>query len=163
MFTIEQKVDLIMRYIASSDDDHREELRKAVVEALHPESTPAHPVLDVESLIDDILREIGIPASLKGYDYIVCAIKLILSDRTYLDEITKWLYPDVAKAFGVTAPRVERAIRHAVTVAFERSDADTIERVFGNTVSMHSGKVTNSEFLATLYKYVSRKMREAQQ
>jgi two-component system response regulator (stage 0 sporulation protein A) len=162
MFTIEQKVDLIMRYIASTDKDQSEELRKAVVEALKTEGDiGAAP--DVEFIIDDILREIGMPASLKGYDYIVCAIKLILSDRVYLDEITKWLYPDVAKAFGVTAPRVERAIRHAVTVAFERSDADTIERVFGNTVSMHSGKVTNSEFLATMYKYVSRKMREAQQ
>lgn len=162
MFTIEQKVDLIMRYIASTDKDQSEELRKAVVEALKTEGDIGV-APDVEFIIDDILREVGIPASLKGYGYIVCAIKLILSDRVYLDEITKWLYPDVAKAFGVTAPRVERAIRHAVTVAFERSDADTIERVFGNTVSMHSGKVTNSEFLATMYKYVSRKMREAQQ
>lgn len=166
MFTIEQKVDLIMRYIASSDDDHREELRRAVVEALNPDGVTTPDALvsidsRVEDYIDDILGEIGVAPNLLGYDYSAYAIKLILKDRVYLEQITIRLYPEVAAKFNTTSNRVERAIRHAVTTVFDRTGADELDRIFGNTVDVNKGKLTNSEFLAFVSKKVTRKLRQS--
>lgn len=104
--------------------------------------------LDAELRVTALLREFGIPANVKGYDYVRQAIMLCLKDRSMVDKITKALYPGVAQMFDTTAPRVERAIRHAIELAWERGNLNLINNIFGYTVSNSKGKPTNSEFIA---------------
>lgn len=98
----------------------------------------------------EILKDVGVPASIKGYEYLKSAINCVLNDRTYLEQITKRLYPDIAAMHGTTASRVERAIRHAVEVAFTNMDPDQITHYFGRCCRYDKGKATNSEFIAIL-------------
>lgn len=100
--------------------------------------------------IVEVLLDIGIPASLKGYNCLKAAIGLVLSDDAYIQSITKRLYPTVAEECNTTASRVERAIRHAIEVAFSNMDPDQIERYFGRCYNYYRGKVTNGEFVAIL-------------
>lgn len=105
--------------------------------------------------IATLLKKVGISPALLGYKYTREAIKLVLEDDTVLEDITKRLYPDIAKKFNSTASRVERAIRHGIERAFDNIPADIITAVFGNTVAYHKGKVTNSEFIATLAELIT--------
>lgn len=102
----------------------------------------------VEAEIASILHEIGIPSHIKGYQYLREAIILTLEDRHAIDMVTKVLYPQIAKRHASTACGVERAIRHAIEIGWERGDLDTLHRFFGYTVSSTRGKPTNSEFIA---------------
>lgn len=97
-----------------------------------------------------ILHEIGIPAHIKGYQYLRDAIILSVNDMEMLNSITKILYPTIAKKYQTTSSRVERAIRHAIEVAWSRGKMDTIDALFGYTVSTGKGKPTNSEFIALI-------------
>lgn len=105
---------------------------------------------DIESQITRIIQEIGIPAHIKGYLYLREAIGLVIEDMDFLGAITKELYPQVAIRFNTTPSRVERAIRHAIEVAWTRGKIDTINQLFGYTVSNNKGKPTNSEFIALI-------------
>ncbi len=105
---------------------------------------------DLEIDITNILLEIGIPAHIKGYQYIREGIMMAFYDRNMLHYITKFLYPSIAKKYHTTSSSVERTIRHAIEVAWRRGDIDTLEEVFGNTISAGKGKPTNSEFMALL-------------
>ena len=105
---------------------------------------------DIESLVTSIIHEIGVPAHIKGYQYLREAIIIAVNDMDVINAITKVLYPQVAKAFQTTPSRVERAIRHAIEVAWDRGDLDTLQRFFGYTVSNTKGKPTNSEFIALI-------------
>lgn len=105
---------------------------------------------DLERDVTNILLEIGIPAHIKGYQYIREGIIMAFYDRNMLHYITKFLYPSIAKKYKTTSSSVERTIRHAIEVAWRRGDLDTLEEVFGNTVSAGKGKPTNSEFMALL-------------
>lgn len=105
---------------------------------------------DIEVVISDIMRQIGVPAHIKGYQYLRTAITLCLEDREMLESITKLLYPTVAKAYGTTSSRVERAIRHAIEVAWDRGDVDVLNSYFGYTIQSNKGKPTNSEFIAMI-------------
>lgn len=105
---------------------------------------------DLEIDITNILLEIGIPAHIKGYQYIREGIMMAFYDRNMLHYITKFLYPGIAKKYHTTASSVERTIRHAIEVAWHRGDLDILEEVFGNTISAGKGKPTNSEFMALL-------------
>ncbi|MCC8042624.1 MAG: sporulation transcription factor Spo0A [Oscillospiraceae bacterium] len=105
---------------------------------------------DMEMVVTDIIHQIGIPAHIKGYHYLREAILLSLKDPEMLESVTKLLYPTVAKSFDTTASRVERAIRHAIETAWDRGDLDTIQNLFGYTVSVGKGKPTNSEFIALI-------------
>ena len=98
--------------------------------------------------VTNIIHEIGIPAHIKGYHYLREAIMMAVEDSQSLDSITKILYPSIAKKFQTTSSRVERAIRHAIEVAWSRGKMDTIDELFGYTVSNGKGKPTNSEFIA---------------
>lgn len=100
--------------------------------------------------IKRMLQELGVPAHIKGYSRLACAIRIVVDDPALAEAITKGLYPAVAKEFGDTPTRVERAIRHAVELSFERADFATIDRYFGNTTSAKRGKATNSEFITRL-------------
>ena len=98
--------------------------------------------------VTEILHEIGVPAHIKGYQYLREAIIIAVGDMDVINAITKVLYSQVAKTFQTTPSRVERAIRHAIEVAWDRGDLDTLQRFFGYTISNTKGKPTNSEFIA---------------
>ena len=104
----------------------------------------------IESMVTGIIHEIGVPAHIKGYQYLREAIIIAVNDMDVINAITQVLYPQVAKAFQTTPSRVERAIRHAIEVAWDRGDLDTLQRFFGYTVSNTKGKPTNSEFIALI-------------
>lgn len=110
----------------------------------------ARPEADIESMVTGIIHEIGVPAHIKGYQYLREAIMIAVNDMDVINAITKVLYPQVAKTFSTTPSRVERAIRHAIEVAWDRGDLDTLQRFFGYTVSNTKGKPTNSEFIALI-------------
>ena len=105
---------------------------------------------DMDVVISDIMRQIGVPAHIKGYQYLRDAIILAVNDIEMLNSITKVLYPTIAKKHQTTPSRVERAIRHAIEVAWSRGKMDTIDALFGYTVSTGKGKPTNSEFIALI-------------
>ena len=104
----------------------------------------------IEAMVTGIIHEIGVPAHIKGYQYLREAIIIAVNDMDVINAITKVLYPQVAKTFQTTPSRVERAIRHAIEVAWDRGDLDTLQRFFGYTVSNTKGKPTNSEFIALI-------------
>ena len=104
----------------------------------------------IDSMVTGIIHEIGVPAHIKGYQYLREAIIIAVNDMDVINAITKVLYPQVAKTFQTTPSRVERAIRHAIEVAWDRGDLDTLQRFFGYTVSNTKGKPTNSEFIALI-------------
>lgn len=115
-----------------------------------PIQTPPRQSRQLESIVTDVIHEIGVPAHIKGYQYLREAIIIAVNDMDVINAITKVLYPQVAKTFGTTPSRVERAIRHAIEVAWDRGDLDTLQRFFGYTVSNTKGKPTNSEFIALI-------------
>lgn len=100
--------------------------------------------------VTEIIHEIGIPAHIKGYQYLRESIVLTVKDMRLINAVTKELYPEVARRFGTLPSRVERAIRHAIEVAWDRGDVDVLQRYFGYTVSGLKGKPTNSEFIAMI-------------
>ncbi|GAF13682.1 stage 0 sporulation two-component response regulator [Bacillus sp. JCM 19046] len=104
--------------------------------------------INLDASITSIIHEIGVPAHIKGYMYLREAITMVYKDIELLGSITKVLYPDIAKKFNTTASRVERAIRHAIEVAWSRGNIDSISTLFGYTVSHSKAKPTNSEFIA---------------
>lgn len=105
---------------------------------------------DLEQDVTDIIHEIGVPAHIKGYQYLRDAIIMVVNDLDMLNSITKVLYPTIAKHHQTTPSRVERAIRHAIEVAWSRGKMDTIDELFGYTVHNEKGKPTNSEFIALI-------------
>lgn len=110
----------------------------------------AAPGIRLETRVTDMIHEIGIPAHIKGYHYLRDAIMMAVEDMDVLNAVTKVLYPTVAKMHQTTASRVERAIRHAIEVAWSRGKLDTLDHLFGYTVSNGKGKPTNSEFIALI-------------
>ena len=104
----------------------------------------------IESKVTNIIHKIGIPAHIKGYKYLRLAIIKSIIDEDIINSVTKELYPQVAKAYNTTPPRVERAIRHAIEVAWNRGEEDTLNKIFGYTVQSNKGKPTNSEFIAMI-------------
>ncbi len=107
-------------------------------------------VNNLEAHVSDIMRQIGVPAHIKGYLYLRTSIILCVNDRNMLGSVTKLLYPTVAKEYKTTASRVERAIRHAIEVAWNRGDVDVLSSFFGYTIQAERGKPTNSEFIAMI-------------
>ena len=106
--------------------------------------------IELEAVVTDIIHEVGVPAHIKGYQYLREAIILTINDMDMINAVTKVLYPEVAKRFNTTPSRVERAIRHAIEVAWDRGDIEVLQRFFGYTVSNIKGKPTNSEFIAMI-------------
>lgn len=105
---------------------------------------------DIESQVTQIIHQIGVPAHIKGYQYLRTAILLTVQDNDIINSVTKVLYPSVAKKYSTTTSRVERAIRHAIEVAWDRGDVDTLNSYFGYTIQQGRGKPTNSEFIAMI-------------
>ena len=105
---------------------------------------------DIEAQVTKIIHQIGVPAHIKGYQYLRTAILLTVKDSDIINSVTKELYPSVAKKYQTTTSRVERAIRHAIEVAWDRGDVDTLNSYFGYTIQNNRGKPTNSEFIAMI-------------
>lgn len=103
---------------------------------------------DIESVVTGVIHELGVPAHIKGYQYIRTAILMVIENMDMLNYITKRLYPAIAKKYSTTSSRVERAIRHSIEVAWTRGRAETMNEIFGYTVHTSKGKPTNSEFIA---------------
>ena len=125
-------------------EEIRESLGKQLIIPFRPDKN------NIEAMVTGIIHEIGVPAHIKGYQYLREAIIIAVNDMDVINAITKVLYPQVAKTFQTTPSRVERAIRHAIEVAWDRGDLDTLQRFFGYTVSNTKGKPTNSEFIALI-------------
>ena len=104
----------------------------------------------IEQRVTEVIHEIGVPAHIKGYQYLRSAIILVINDMDMINAVTKVLYPTIAKQFGTTPSRVERAIRHAIEVAWDRGDLETLQKYFSYTISNLKGKPTNSEFIAMI-------------
>ncbi len=105
---------------------------------------------NLEALVTNVIHEVGVPAHIKGYQYLREAIIMVVNDIDVINQITKCLYPQIAQKFHTTPSRVERAIRHAIEVAWGRGQQDVVENIFGYTVSASKGKPTNSEFIAMI-------------
>lgn len=105
---------------------------------------------NLEALVTNVIHEVGVPAHIKGYQYLREAIIMVVNDIDVINQITKQLYPEIADKYKTTPSRVERAIRHAIEVAWGRGQTETVESIFGYTVSAAKGKPTNSEFIAMI-------------
>ena len=105
---------------------------------------------NLEALVTYIIHEVGVPAHIKGYQYLREAIIMVVNDIDIINQITKQLYPEIATKYGTTPSRVERAIRHAIEVAWGRGQTEVVESIFGYTISAAKGKPTNSEFIAMI-------------
>ena len=105
---------------------------------------------NLEALVTNVIHEVGVPAHIKGYQYLREAIIMVVNDIDVINQITKSLYPKIAEKFTTTPSRVERAIRHAIEVAWSRGKMDTIDELFGYTIHNGKGKPTNSEFIALI-------------
>ena len=124
-------------------------------------ATPEERTAALKNLVTSVIHEIGVPAHIKGYQYLREAIMIAVDDMEVINAVTKVLYPAVAKRFGTTPSRVERAIRHAIEVAWDRGDLETLQKYFGYTVSNAKGKPTNSEFIAMIADRLVLEMRGA--
>ncbi len=127
-----------------------ERVRQMASSVRQTEEPASRPTGSLEATVTAIIHEIGVPAHIKGYQYLREAIMIAVEDMDVINAVTKVLYPEVAKRYGTTASRVERAIRHAIEVAWDRGDLETLQKYFGYTVSNAKGKPTNSEFIAMI-------------
>lgn len=126
--------------------------------AARQETAPSY---DLETDVTDMIHEIGVPAHIKGYQYLREAIMMSVQDMEMLNSITKLLYPSIANKYQTTPSRVERAIRHAIEVAWSRGRMETLDALFGYTINTGKGKPTNSEFIALITDKLRLKYREA--
>ena len=130
-----------------------EHLRRLLENRNNIQATPTAPTAntpDIETQVTKIIHQIGVPAHIKGYQYLRTAILMTIQDSDIINSVTKVLYPSVAKKYQTTTSRVERAIRHAIEVAWDRGDVDTLNSYFGYTIQNNRGKPTNSEFIAMI-------------
>lgn len=133
----------IMITVPSADRETEKEVRENTQE----ENKPTY---DLEKDVTDMIHEIGVPAHIKGYQYLREAIMMSVNDSDMLGSITKVLYPTIAGRYQTTSSRVERAIRHAIEVAWNRGRMETLDGLFGYTINTGKGKPTNSEFIALI-------------
>ena len=124
--------------------------QKKEVQAIPIPKTITPKVRDLEKDVTDMIHEIGVPAHIKGYQYLREAIMLSVNNNEMLNSITKVLYPTIARKYETTSSRVERAIRHAIEVAWSRGRMETLDALFGYTINTGKGKPTNSEFIALI-------------
>lgn len=158
MTTLERKLNAVMRAMVASDPGTYESAMAEIRMFLEGAAQPEVP-LDVEGEIGRILRELGMSQHVLGYQYNVEAIRLVVENRNLINKITSGLYCMVAETFGSTQSKTERAIRHAIELAWDRGDIEVIRKYFGNTVSPGKGRPTNGEFIACVSDHVRRRLR----
>lgn len=131
-----------------------EDLLESVNESIEIKEVSEESGAEIEKRVTDIMKEVGVPAHIKGFQYVRCSIIYVLENPEAIGSVTKVLYPNVAKKFGTTASRVERAMRHAIDVAWSRGDVNVFQKYFGYTIDPNRGRPTNSEFIAMLVDYL---------
>ncbi len=141
----EKEFQIMITVPAGNLKDKPNQSLKAVFDKLDIPKT-----VDLEGEVTNMIHEIGVPAHIKGYQYLREAIIMSVEDSSVLSSITKILYPGIAKKFKTTPSRVERAIRHAIEVAWNRGKMETLDSLFGYTINTGKGKPTNSEFIALI-------------
>ena len=139
---------LVRRVQGKSYSDSRNTNEKRSLSIKQLTNCPNRKILEAE--VTDIIHEVGVPAHIKGYMYLREAITMVVNDMELLSAVTKELYPSIAKKYNTTASRVERAIRHAIEVAWGRGQVEAINKLFGYTINTEKGKPTNSEFIAII-------------
>ena len=145
-------IDLMAQRIKQMVKWHREDKNSIILDCSGSDG-------DLEIIVSDIMHQIGVPAHIKGYQYLRMSILMTVQDPELMHSVTKQLYPTVAKMYKTTASRVERAIRHAIEVAWDRGDVDVLSAYFGYTIQNSRGKPTNSEFIAMISDKLRLKMR----
>ena len=140
----------IMITVPGGDAEQENKVSRFVIEPSEKGVQKGMAEHDLEQDVTDMIHEIGVPAHIKGYQYLREAIMMAVEDIEMLNSITKILYPTIAKKFQTTPSRVERAIRHAIEVAWSRGRMETLDALFGYTVNTGKGKPTNSEFIALI-------------
>jgi two-component system response regulator (stage 0 sporulation protein A) len=162
MITMEEKINACLRAIAATDDKEMknavEDVRKILAESgdISESESDGTTVKRIRYEIEAALIRCGMPCNNKGYDYVVEAILKVVLDMNAIHNVTTVLYPDIAKAYNTTPPRVERAIRHEIEVVYERGDVSEIEKYVG-TADRNIGKARNSEFIANFARYIRHK------
>ena len=137
-----KRIETLLLTVTGKTDSPAERIAEEAADAVEPNEE------EVVAIATEYLHKLGVPAHIKGYQYIRTAIIMVVQDMDLINYITKDLYPDLAKVYKTTPSRVERAIRHAIEVAWSRGDQDSIQAVFGYTLNSNKGKPTNSEFIA---------------
>lgn len=158
MTNLERKVDLLVALALADDCASRDAAKKALLTLQAEPHSTRHHSLTAERVVEDAVRELGIPCSLIGHQYVVTAVCMVVKTPGLVQEMTKGVYPAVADMFQATSHQVERAIRHAIEVACDRCDPDTLYGFFGNTISKYKSKPTNSEFISQVAAYVRRRL-----
>ena len=154
MNNLEKKIDLLVSPALAEDDATRRSIKDALAAQVQENRPVVKNPASLKQTVTNILHEIGVPAHIKGYKYLRESIIIVVNDMDVINAITKELYPRVADTFQTTPSRVERAIRHAIEVAWDRGDLDTLQRFFGHTTDANKGKTTNSEFIALVADYI---------
>ncbi len=155
MITMKQQLEALMRLCTAEKESERRAAKVQVMKMLEDSEIEADP----ETIVREVLLELGAPDHLSGHPYMVEALLMCLEDRMYINNITFGLYPQVAAKFDTTAARVERAMRHLIEVTWDRGDVDVLIRYFGNTISMDRGKPTNGEFIARITNVVRQQLK----
>ena len=152
MSNLEMKVDAIMRLCTAETEEGRAEAMTTCRGILDNSIPSAPPVAqrNVDATIRRVLLDLGVPDHILGQRYLVAALTIVANDFTAVDKITSYLYPMVAEQYNTTGSRVEREIRHAIELAWDRGDLEILQVYFGNTISATKGKPTNSEFIARI-------------
>lgn len=150
MTNLEKKVDALARLVLCRSEAEANNIRWELRDLLAETSEQRAADTDIESKIRRALLEIGVSDRLIGHSYLVSAIKMAIEEPGVINAITKVLYPTVAAMHLTTTSRTERAIRHAIEVAWDRGDLDVLDHYFGNIISRHKGKPTNGEFIARI-------------
>ena len=148
MLTLERKINAVMRYCLADDPASRAKAQEEIRALMTKKNADRR--TDPEYIFRSILLDIGVPDRVTGHSYLLAATAMCLQDNTASQRITSYLYPVLAKKFGVTSSRVERAIRLAIESAWLRADPDVLQRYFGNTVAPDKGRPTNGEFIARI-------------
>lgn len=146
-YSIESLIDIVCYHFGVNSD------LKENKETFNPQN--------LDEYVTKLLHELGIPAHIRGYRYLRTAIISVINDGEFLGSITKTLYPEIAQKYLTTSSRVERSIRHAIEIAWERGNMDLVDKIFGYTISAIKAKPTNSEFIAMLGDYISIKVKNA--
>lgn len=154
MFTLEEKVNIALGYIACDDLKDLEYYRKKAIEALKSET-----VFDVDDVIAGLLKDCGLPTHLSGYRYMEYALRLTFENPKYLDSLTTRLYPRVADEFDTYGGNVDRNIRTAINRMFLEGDYEVLDKLFGNMISVNSGKITAGEFITACTFEIRRRMK----
>ena len=150
-------ITLLIQRIKEIKNYNPEELKKQMITTSAREIKAQYITIDdekdkenLEALVTNLIHEVGVPAHIKGYQFLREAIIMVVNNINMINQITKQLYPEIAFKYNTTPSRVERAIRHAIEVAWGRGDQEVVESIFGYTVSADKGKPTNSEFIAMI-------------